>query len=68
MTNISEDDYQHVQNVWKEFGIRKLGDYHDLYLQTDVILLVNVFEAFRNTCLEQYKLDPAHFYTSPGLV
>ena len=67
MTNVSEDDYQHAQKVWKEFGIRNLGDYHDLYLQTDVILLVNMFEAFRNTCLEHYKLDPAHFYTSPGL-
>ena len=67
MTNISEDDYQHVQKVWKEFGIRNLGDYHNLYLQTDVILLANMFEAFRNTCLKHYKLDPAHFYKSPGL-
>ena len=67
ITNVSEDDYQHVQRVWKEFRIRNLGDYHDLYLRTDVILPVNVFEAFRNTCLEHYFLDPAHFYTSPGL-
>ena len=67
MTNISEDDYQHVQRVWDAFGIRNLRDYHDLYLWTDAILLANVFEAFRNTCLEHYKLDPAHFYTSPGL-
>ena len=44
-----------------------LGDYHDLYLRTDVVLLANVFEAFRDTCLKHYKLDPAHFYTSPGL-
>ena len=67
MTNVSEDDYQHSQKVWKEFGIRNLGDYQDLYLRTDVILLANVFETFRDTCLEHYKLDPAHFYTSPGL-
>ena len=67
MTNVSEDDYQHAQKVCKEFRIRNLRDYHDLYLQKDVILLVNVFEAFRNTCLEHYKQDPAHFYTSPGL-
>ena len=67
MTNISEDDYQHMQRVWTEFSINDLGDYHDLYLHTDVILLANVFEAFRDTCLEHYKLDPAHFYTSPGL-
>ena len=67
MTNVSKDDYQHVQKVWKEFGIRNLGDYHDLYLLTNVILIANEFEAFRDTCLEHYKLDPAHFYTSPGL-
>ena len=67
MSSISEDDYQHAQKVWEEFGIRNLGDYHDLYLRTDVILLANVFEAFRDTYLEHYKLDPAHFYTSPGL-
>ena len=67
MTNISEDDYQHVQRVWKEFEIRNLGDYYDLYLRTNVILLANMFEAFRDTCLEHYKLDPAHFYTLPGL-
>ena len=67
MSSISEEDYQHAQNVWDEPGIRNLGDCHDLYLRTDVILLANVFEAFRDTCLEHYKLDPAHFYTSPGL-
>ena len=67
MSNVSKGDYQHVQKVWKEFGIRNLGDYHDLYLQTDVILPANVFEAFRDTCLEHYKLGPVHFYTSPRL-
>ena len=67
MFSISEEDYQHAQRVWKKFGIRDLGDYHDLYLRTDVVLLANVFEAFRDTCLKHYKLDPAHFYTSPGL-
>ena len=67
MSSISEDDYQHAQRVWKEFGIHNLGDYHDLYLRTDVVLLANVFEANRDTCLRHYKLDPAHFYTSPGL-
>ena len=66
MSNISDDDYQHAQKVWKAFGIRDLGEYHDLYLKTDAILLANVFEAFRDTCLKHYKLDPAHFYTSPG--
>ena len=51
----------------KEFGIHNLGDYHDLYLRTDVVLLANVFEAFRDISLKHYKLDPAHFYASPGL-
>ena len=67
MSSISEEDYQHTQGVWKESGIHSLGDYHDLYLRTDVVLLANVFEAFRDTCLKHYKLDPVHFYTSPGL-
>ena len=67
MSLISEKDYQCAQKVWEEFGIRDLGDYHDLYLRTDVALLANVYEAFRDTCLKHYKLDPAHFYTSPGL-
>ena len=67
MSSVSKEDYQHAQRVWKEFGIHNLGDYHDLYLRTDVALLANVFEAFRDTCLKHYKLDPAHFYTSPGL-
>ena len=64
---ISKDDYQHVQHVWRAFDINSMGDYHDLYLKIDVVLLANVFEAFRSTCLKHYKLDPAHFYTSPGL-
>ena len=67
MPLISSDDYQHAQRVWKEFRIHNLGDYHDLYLRTNVVLLANVYEAFRETCLGHYKLDSAHFYTSPGL-
>ena len=62
-----ESDYQHAQQIWEEFGIRNVGDYHDLYLRTDVVLLANVFEAFRDTCLKHYLLDPTHFYTVPGL-
>ena len=67
MSSISEEDYQRAQKVWEEFGIRDLGDHHDLYLRTDMVLLANIFEAFRDTCLRHYSLDPAHFYTSPGL-
>ena len=67
VSSISEEDYQHAQQVWKEFGTHNLGDYHDLYLRIDVVLLANMYEAFRDTCLKHDKLDPAHFYTSPGL-
>ena len=67
MPNVGDEDYEHSQKVWHTFNIKNLGEYHDLYLKTDVILLANVFEAFRDTCIEHYKLDPAHFYTSPGL-
>ena len=67
MSSISDKDYEHAQKVWSAFDMKNLGEYHDLYLKTDVILLSNVFESFRNTCLNHYKLDPAHFYTSPEL-
>ena len=67
MSDIGEYDYKHAQRVWKEFKLKNLGEYHDLYLKTDTLLLSNVFEGFKNTCLKHYKLDPAHIYTSPGL-
>ena len=67
MSGISEKDHQHACKVWNEFGLKNMGDYHDLYLETDVILLANVFESFRKVCLDNYGLDPAHFYTAPGL-
>ena len=47
MSGISKEDYQHAKNVWDKFKLRNMGDYHDLYLETDVILLANVFESFR---------------------
>ena len=67
MSGINEVEYRHAQNVWNEFKLKNMGDYHDLYLETDVVLLANVFESFRKVCLENYALDPAHFYTTPGL-
>ena len=67
MSEVIDADYEHARKVWREFGISNMGEYHDLYLKTNVILLANVFEAFRNVCLSNYGLDPAHFYTSPRL-
>ena len=61
------EDYEHANRIWKEFGLKNLGEYHDLYLKTDVILLANAFEAFRKVYLKNYGLDPVHFYTAPGL-
>ena len=66
-SKLNSNDYQHAQRVWKEFRILSLGEYHDLYLRTDVVLLTNVYKVFRDTCLQHYELDPAHFCTSPGL-
>ena len=66
-SDISDEDYEHALKVWKMFGCKSLRDYHDLYLKTDVLLLADVFEKFRVTCLKNYQLDPAHYYTSPGL-
>ena len=65
--HISDEDYQHAQNVWNKFNLKNMGEYHDLYLQSDILLLADVFESFRKTCLEYYKLDPCHYFTSPGL-
>ena len=67
MSNISDEDYEHGQKAWDAFSIKNMGEYHDLYLKIDIILLSNAFEALRDTCLEHYKLDPAHFYASPAL-
>ena len=67
MSGIIESEYQHARNVWDKFNLKNMGDYHDLYLKTDVILLTNAFELFRSVCLSNYGLDPAHFYTAPRL-
>ena len=67
MSGVSDQNYKHAHRVWREFGINNLGEYHDLYLRTDVILFANVFESFRKVCLDNYGLDPAHCYTAPGL-
>ena len=67
MSGVKEEDYEHANRTWKEFGLKHFGEYHDLYLKTDVILQANVFGEFRKVCLKNYGLDPAHFYMAPGL-
>ena len=64
---ISEKDYSHAINVWNTFKMNTMGDYQNLYLKTDVLLLTDVFEKFINTCLEYYGLDLCHYFSSPGL-
>ena len=65
--NITDEDYAHAQKVWKVFEIKNLGEYHDLYVQSDTLLLADVFENFRDKCIEIYELDLAHFLSAPGL-
>ena len=67
MENIDDIDYRHGNNAFKRFKLKKLGEYHDLYVQSDTLLLADVFENFRNTCIKVYELDPAHFLSLPGL-
>ena len=67
MEGITSVDYRHAKRVYKEFKLKNLGDYHDLYVQSDTLLLADVFENFRNKCIEIYELDPAHFLSAPGL-
>ena len=66
-SGITEEDYQHAQKVWETFNMKTMRDYHDLYLKSDVLLLSDVFENFRDVCLDNYHLDPAFYYTAPGL-
>ena len=65
--SISDEDYIHAQKVWETFEMKNLEDYHNLYNQADVLLLADVYENFRNICIKNYNLDPAHYYTAPGL-
>ena len=67
MENIDDIDYRHGNNVFNKFKLNNLGEYHDLYVQSDTLLLADVFENFRNTCLKVYELDPAHSLPLPGL-
>ena len=64
---ITDEDYAHAQKVWKVFEIKNLGKYHDFYVQSDTLLLADVFGNFRDKYIDIYKLNPAHFLSVPGL-
>ena len=67
LEHISDKDYNYAQKVWEVFGINNLGEYHDLYVQCDALLLADVFKKFRELCIEGYGLDPSRFLSAPGL-
>ena len=67
LENMNEVDYMHANNVFKTFELNNLGDYHDLYVKSDTLLLADVFENFRNARLSNYELDPVHFVSLPDL-
>ena len=66
-SHISQEEYDHAQKVWSKLNIKTLGEYADVYMRSDILILADVFENFRSTCMEAYSLDPAHYYTTPGL-
>ena len=67
LENIDDIEYRHGNNVFKKFKLNNLGEYRNLYVQSDTLLLADVFENFRNMCIKVYELDPAHFLSLPGL-
>ena len=67
LKDVTDKDCTHAQKVYEEFELKNLGNYHDLYVQSDTLLIADVFENFRNKCIEIYELDPAHFLSAPLL-
>ena len=67
MEDITDTDYNHANNVFRKFKLKNLGEYLDLYVQGDTLLLADVLKNFRNMCIKVYELDPAHFLSAPGL-
>ena len=65
--HIGVEDYLTCKKIWNQFNMKNMGDYHDHYLKKDVLLLVDVFEKFIDTCIKFYRLDPCHYFSSPGL-
>ena len=67
LKHITDKDYIHAQKVFEEFKLKNLGNYHDFHVQSDTLLLTDVFDNFRNMYIEIYDVDPAHFLSAPGL-
>ena len=67
MVSVTDADYKHVKRVWEDCGLENLNQYHDVYIQSDTVLLADIFESFRNKFLEIYELDPAHFLSAHEL-
>ena len=67
MKVVTDVDHRHGKRVFKKFKNKNLSDYHDLFVQSDTLLVADVFENFRNKCIEIYELDPVHFLSAPGL-
>ena len=67
LEDIADEDYTHAQKVFEEFKLKNLVECHDLYVQSDTLLLADVFENFRNKCIEIFEVDPAHVLSAPGL-
>ena len=67
LEDISNEGYAHAQNIWDVFEINNLSEYHDLYVKSDTLLPADVYENFRNICLDKYKLNSVYFLSTPGL-
>ena len=67
MKDITDVGYAHAKRVFKDFEIKHLGKYHDLCVQSETLLLADVFKNLRNMCINIYDLDPAKFLSAPGL-
>ena len=66
LEDISDKDYAHAQKICDVVGIKNLGEYHDLYVQSYILLLSDIYENFRHMCLNIHELDPAYFVSAPG--
>jgi hypothetical protein len=63
---ISQESYEHAKEVWSKFNCKNIGSYHDIYLKLDVCLLSDIFESFRETSFQTYRLEPLHYFSTPG--